>query len=48
MTGKDGMFEAAVCKFVKTVGRESLVAVPNMDEANRCRPFSVVVKRNRR
>ncbi len=42
------MFEAAVAKFVKTVGKESLVAVPSLDEANNCRPFQVVVKKNRR
>jgi len=42
------MFEAAVSKFVKSVGHESLIGVPNLDEANQCRPFSVIVKKNRR
>ena len=36
-----GMFEAAVSKFVKTVGKESLIPVPNLDEANKCQPFQV-------
>ena len=35
------MFEAAVSKFVKTCGKESLVSVPSLDEADRCRPFQV-------
>lgn len=42
------MFEATVSKFVKEVGKESLIPVPSLDEANRCRPFQVVVKKNRR
>ncbi len=35
-------------KFVKSVGKESLIAVPNLDEAERCQPFQVVIKKNRK
>lgn len=42
------MFEAAVSRFVKSVGKQSLVAVPDLDEANQCRPLQVVIKKRRR
>ena len=48
MTSTESMFEAAISKFVKTVGHESLLPVPNLDQADRCRPLQVVVKKNRR
>ena len=35
-------------KFVKSVGEGSLVPVPDLDEADRCVPFAVCVKKNRR
>ena len=35
-------------KFVKSVGDGSLVAVPDLDESDRCVPFAVTVKKNRR
>ena len=35
-------------KFVKSVGDGSLVAVPDLDESDRCAPFAVTVKKNRR
>ena len=41
------MFEAAVGRFVKAVGRESLHPVPSLDQANQCRPMQVVVKRSK-
>ena len=41
------MFDTAVGCFVKAVGRESLHAVPSLDEAAKCRPMQVVVKRSR-
>lgn len=42
------MFEAAVHKFVKSVGEESLLPVPSLDEADRCHPLSVVIRCPRR
>ena len=48
VSSTETMFEAAISKFVKTVGHESLLPVPNLDLADRCRPFQVVVKKNRR
>ena len=42
------MFEAAVSKFVKSVGEESLIAVPSLDQAEQCRPLHVIIKKNRR
>ena len=35
------MFEAAVGRFAKTVSKESLIPVPSLDEAERCRLFHV-------
>ena len=35
-------------KFVKSVGEGSLVPVPDLDEADRCVPFAVCVKKNQR
>ena len=42
------VFQAAVSKFVKNVGEESLLPVPDLNTANNCRPFHIVVKKNRR
>ncbi|XP_013387688.1 pejvakin-like [Lingula anatina] len=42
------MFEAAVTKFVKSVGQGSLLPVPSLDEAEKCRPLAVVIKKKRR
>ena len=35
------MFEAAVSRFVKAVGKDSLKSVPNLDEAAKCVPLQV-------
>ena len=41
------MFDAAVGRFVKAVGRESLHPVPSLDQAAQCKPLQVVVKRSK-
>lgn len=42
------MFEAAVTKFTKSVGEGTLRPVPSLDASDLCKPFNVVVKKNRR
>ncbi|CAH1790265.1 unnamed protein product [Owenia fusiformis] len=42
------MFEAAVYRFVKAVGEESLHQVPDLDKSNLCKPLAIVVKKNKR
>ena len=42
------MFQAAVGKFVKTVGNETLLPVPDIYSADHCRPLNVVIKKSRR
>nr|WAH71161.1 GSDMES4 [Branchiostoma belcheri] len=40
------MFEAAVSGFVKAVGKDSLLPVPDLNSANKCRPLHIAVKKN--
>ncbi|CAH1239331.1 DFNB59 [Branchiostoma lanceolatum] len=40
------MFEAAVSGFVKAVGKDSLLPVPDLNSADKCRPLHVAVKKN--
>eukprot|EP00058_Branchiostoma_floridae_P001881 XP_002587369.1 hypothetical protein BRAFLDRAFT_96254 [Branchiostoma floridae] len=43
---QEEMFEAAVSGFVKAVGKDSLLPVPDLNSANKCRPLHVAVKKN--
>nr|XP_006824139.1 PREDICTED: pejvakin-like [Saccoglossus kowalevskii] len=42
------MFKSLTDKLSKSLGEDTLLPVPSLDQADNCRPLSIVVKKNRR